>query len=176
MTPSSRLALAGYGLATALLMSGTAVAAPKLPQKPSSSISPKVQVKPTAIVNLGLTTAVELTPRSLYTGGVSMNLLGPVRVETTTNKVKMDEHTQLWIHFRGAADQAYDLDCRFTGSQDILVMDYAADKFVGQRPSMPCAEGKLHYEIAARPSSENRKVYLQAAGDIEWLSCTVTPG
>lgn len=172
----SRLALSAYGLITALLVSGTVVAAPKLPQKPSSSISPKVQVKPSVIVNLGLTKAVELTPRSLHAGGVSMDVHRAVRVEATTNKVKMDEHTQLWAYFKGAANQAYDLDCRFSGSQSVLVMDYANDKFVGQRPSTPCAEGKLHYDMAARPNTENRKVYLQAAGDIDWLSCTITPG
>lgn len=176
MKPSPRSLLAGCGLVAALVMGSTAAAAPKFPQKPTTTKTlPQVQPKPGALVNAGLTESVSLTPRALYKGGVSMNVHRAVRVETTTNKVLMDKHTQLWLYFKGAANTDYDIDCRFGGTKSILVMDYASGKYVRQQSTSPSADGKLHHKVFARPNAENLKVYMQASGDLDWLTCTVAP-
>lgn len=174
MTISPRSFLTGCGLAAVLATGGTAVAGPKLPTKPTTSV-PKPQINPSIFGNQGLTGSVELTPRALYKGNVSMNVHRALRVEATSNRVKMDKSTQLWIHFKGAANTEYDVECSFSGSKSILVMDYASGKFVRQQSTTPSG-GKLHHKVFARPGSEDRKVYMQASGNLDWLSCTVAPG
>ncbi len=177
MHVSPRSLLTGFGLLAALTMGTTAVAAPikTLPRRNLPKVQPKRLPAPNpSPVLTGLRSSVTVTPRQLHTGGVSMNVHRPVRLEATSNRVKMDSKTQLWIHFRGAANTAYDVDCRFSGSRSMLVMDYASNKFVRQQRAAPSG-GRLHHKVFARDRSEDLKIYLQSSGDVDWSTCTVKP-
>lgn len=174
MTVSLRSLALGIGLGVALVAGTSALAAP-LPKAPISPTKKIPGPTPTAKLTGGLASRASLTPRDLFDKGVSMNVHGAVRVEATSNTVIMDEHTQLWVHFRAEKNTDYDLSCQFRGQRSVLTMDYASGKFVRQQSTLTTSNGRLDHRIYARPAVENVKVYLQANGDIDWKSCTVEP-
>lgn len=176
MTPSPRslTALLGLGLALGLVATGAAAAAPlPKPSLPKHNM-PAPEIDP-SVLQRGLKTKATLTPRVLYDKGASMNVHRALRVEATTNKVKMDKHTQLWVHFEAAAKTEYDIDCQFSGSKTILTMDYANGRFVRQQQTSPSASGHLHHKVYARSTADKIKVYMQASGDLDWMRCSVEP-
>lgn len=179
MTVSTRSVALGFGLGVALVAGGSAFAAPlSLPKgraiQPSKKF-PRTPVKPAPALHRGLTAPATLTPRRLHSAGASLNIQRAPQVEATANRVKMDKHTQLWIHFRADRNTEYSVDCQFSGSKSILTMDYAGDKFLRQQSTTPTASGRLHHKLYARPITENVKVYLQSSGNLDWRSCTITP-
>lgn len=175
MTASFRSLAIGFGLGVALVAGTTAIAAPlpKAPIGPYKPVSPKIN--PTPILTQGLTSKATLSPRDLFDNGVSLNVHRGVRVEATSNRVQMDKHTQLWVHFKAQKDVEYDVDCTFSGSKSILTMDYASGKFVRSQSASPSADGRLHHKVYARSKTENVKLYMQASGNLDWMACTVEP-
>lgn len=148
---------------------------PKGPLSPHAGKTlPKAKPKP-GIISAGLKSRVTLTPRALHQSGVSMDVHRAPRIETTNNKVPMDKHTQLWLHFRAEKRTEYDISCQFNGRRSILTMDYANGKYVRQQSTTPATNGRLHHKVYARSATENIKVFMQASGNVDWRSCTVEP-
>ncbi len=179
MTVSTRSVALGFGLGVALVAGSSAFAAPlSLPKgraiQPTKNL-PGKPIPPTSVIPRGLTSSATLTPRSLYASGVALNIQRAPQVETTANRVKLDKHTQLWIHFRAEKNTEYSVDCQFSGSKSILTMDYAGSRFLRQQTTAPSASGRLNHRLYARPATEDVRVYLQASGDLDWSSCTVSP-
>ena len=175
MTASFRALAVGFGLGVALVAGTTAIAGPlpRAPIGPNEPMKPTVHPKP--ILHGGLTAKARLTPRVLHDKGVSMNVHRGVRVEGTSNRVEMDEHTQLWVYFKADKNTEYDLDCEFSGKKSILTMDYASGKFVRSQSTSPSNDGRLHHKVYARSKTEDVKVTMQASGNLDWLSCSVEP-
>ncbi len=142
--------------------------------KPTRNFPGKPVIPPQALTG-GLTVRATLSPRVLFDKGVSLNVHRAPQVETTANRVKMDKHTQLWVHFRAERNKEYDVECRFSGSKSILTMDYADGKFLRQQSTTPSSDGRLQHKIYARPKTEDVKIYMQASGDLDWTSCAVIP-
>ncbi|MGH1347849.1 MAG: hypothetical protein ACRBN8_40215 [Nannocystales bacterium] len=177
MTASYRSLALGFALGVGLVVGGPAVAAslPKGPMVKPTRKFPGKTVSPPKGLTGGLSARATLTPRVLHNNGASLNVHRAPQVETTANRVKMDKHTQLWVHFRADRNQEYDVECRFSGSKSILTMDYADGKFLRQQTTTPSSDGRLHHKIYARPKTENVKLYMQASGNLDWTRCTVTP-
>lgn len=158
---------------------GSAFAAPlSLPKgraiQPTKKL-PRTPIQPTPALHRGLTGRATLTPRRLHSTGASLNIQRAPQVEATANRVKMDKHTQLWIHFRAERNTEYSVDCQFSGSKSILTMDYASGKFVRQQSTTPSSSGRLNHRLFARPTTEDVKIYMQSSGNLDWRSCTITP-
>ncbi len=177
MTASYRSLAFGFALGVGLVAGSPAVAAslPKGPMVKPTRKFPGKPVTPSKALTGGLSVRATLTPRLLHDKGVSLNVHRAPQVETTANRVKMDKYTQLWVHFRAERNKEYDVECRFSGSKSILTMDYADGKFVRQQSATPSSDGRLNHKIYARSKTENVKLYMQASGDLDWTSCTVTP-
>lgn len=177
MPVSFRSLALGFGLGVALVASSTAVAAalPKAPNLNPAKKRPGPPLTPSPALTGGLSGRASLGPRDLHDKGASMNIHRAVRVEATADKVVMDEHTQLWLHFRANKDTDYDVACQFSGRSSVLTMDYASGKYVRQQRSTLPANGRLTHKVFARSKTENIKVFMQASGDIDWRRCTVEP-
>lgn len=177
MTASYRSLALGFALGVGLVAGSPAVAAslPKGPMVKPTQKFPGKRVVPSKALTGGLTARATLTPRVLFNRGVSLNVHRAPQVETTANRVKMDKNTQLWVHFRAERNKEYDLDCQFSGSKSVLTMDYADGKFVRQQSTTPSSSGRLQHRVYARSKTENVKIYMQASGNLDWSSCTVTP-
>lgn len=178
MSGSLRSLLLGIAIGVSLVAGSTVFAAglPKGPDLRPGKKLPGTHRKPTVdLVPKGLRAKATVSPSRLQHQAVSMNVVRAPRIEATTNVVRMDKHTQLWLHFRAERGTDYDISCLFNGRKSVLTIDYAGNRALRQQTTTPAGNGRLEHKIFSRPKTEQVRVYMQARGDIDWRSCTVQP-
>jgi hypothetical protein len=166
-----RSAVAGLGLGLGITLATAAVAAPIMP-KPIKKTLPQVGKPNPALFGLEATAKVQ--PRDLSDKGVTMDVIGPRRVESSGNRVIMTKHTQLMLQFAGSPNRAYRLDCKFSSNRQVHLMEYAAGKFLRQVSDTP-PNGEFSFTTQTNPKRRKVKIFMQPSGNTDWRECTITP-
>jgi hypothetical protein len=166
-------------LGLALLVGGSAIAAPNAPKGPISPIGPTKNLPKghdaPKTADLGLKSTAVVNPGQLKATGATMDIINAHAIRTSTDEVLMTDKTQLVLRFWASPNREYRLVCKFTANSQFTVLVQTETGTFVQQSQHGVANGRIVQIIDPKPGNRQLKIHMQGSKNSNWTECSINP-